>query len=238
MTDKWSQAAGWSVCPMDELTAADQLRLEIEEVRASRARIAAAGVAERRRVERDLHDVVQQHLVAVIVSLQLARELADSDLPAAKAVLDELSADAREALESVRALAQRVYPPALHDRGAAEALRAVAAESGATVRVEASALPRDENVDAAVYACCVELLGNVAEHAGAGARATVRLWQENGAVRFEVSDDGIGFDTAVIAANGGLTRVADTVGAMGGAVEVESEPGRGTRVAGAVPVGT
>ena len=135
---------------MEELTAEDGLRLEIEEMRASRARIAAAGVAERRRVERDLHDVVQQHLVAVIVSLQLARELADSDLSAAKAVLDELSADARETLQSVRALAQQVYPSVLRDRGPADALRAVVAESGAKVRVEASALPRDEDIDAAV----------------------------------------------------------------------------------------
>ena len=223
---------------MDELTAQDQLRLEVEAVRASRARIAAAGVAERRRVERDLHDVVQQHLVAVIVSLQLARELADSDLSAAKAVLDELSADAREALQSVRALAQQVYPSVLRDRGPADALRAVAAESGARVRVEASALPRDEDIDAALYVCCVELVRNVAEHAGDGARATVRLWEEDGDVRFEVSDDGAGFDTRTTSRNGGLTRVADTVGALGGTIDVESEPGRGTCVAGSVPVGS
>lgn len=223
---------------MDDLTAAEELRLEVEEVRASRARIAASGAAERRRVERDLHDVVQQHLVAVIVSLQLARELADTDLPAAKAVLDELSADAREALASVRELARRVYPSVLRDRGPADALRAAVAESGAKVRVEASALPRDDDADAAVYACCVELLENVAEHAGVGAHATVRLWQENGAVRFEVRDDGLGFDTRVTSRNGGLTRVSDTVGALGGAIEVESEPGRGTRVTGSVPVGS
>ena len=208
----------------------------VEELRASRARIAAAALAERRRIERELHDVVQQHLVAVIVNLQLARELADSDLAAAKAVLDELSADAREALESVRELAQLVYPPILRDRGPAEAIRAVAAEAGARVRVEAEALPRDEDVDAAVYACCLELLANVAAHAGAGARATVRLWPEDGAVRFEVSDDGVGFDAAGTSRNGGLARVADTVGALGGAIEVESEPGSGTRVTGCVPL--
>jgi len=223
---------------MDDLTAVEELRLELEEVRASRARIAASGVAERRHVERDLHDVVQQHLVALIVSLQLARELLDSDLPATKAVLNEITADAHDALESVRDLAQRVYPPALRDRGPADALRAVVAESGARVRVEATELARDENVDAAVYACCVELLANVSGHAGTGARATVRLWQEKGAVRFEVSDDGVGFDTGTTSRNGGLTRVTDTVGALGGALELESEPGRGTRVTGSVPLGS
>ena len=112
---------------MDDPIRVPDPRLEAEELRASRARIAAAALTERRQIERDLHDVVQQHLVAVIVNLQLARELADSDLAAAKAVLDELSADAREALESVRELAQRVYPPVLRDRGPAEALRAAAA---------------------------------------------------------------------------------------------------------------
>jgi signal transduction histidine kinase len=221
---------------MDEPTTAGGTRPEIEELRASRARVVAASLAERRRIERELHDVVQQHLVAVIVNLQLARELADSDLAAAKAVLDELSADAREALESVRELARRVYPPVLRDRGPAEAIRAAAVASGARVRVEAETLPRDEDVDAAVYACCLELLANVAAHAGAGARVTVRLWPEAGAVRFDFRDDGAGFDAAATSWNGGLTRVADTVGALGGTVEIESAPGRGTRVTGCVPL--
>ena len=221
---------------MDEPIAADGLRPEVEELRASRARVAAAAFAERRRIERELHDVVQQHLVAVIVNLQLARELADTDLAAAKAVLDALSADARDALESVRELAQRVYPAVLRDRGPAEAIRAAAAESVTRVRVEAETLPRDVDVDAAVYACCLELLANVDAHAGAGARVTVRLWLEAGAVRFDVSDDGAGFDAGTTPRNGGLTRVADTVGALGGAIEIESEPGMGTRVVGCVPL--
>ena len=221
---------------MDEPTATAEPRPEVEELRASRARVAAAALADRRRIERELHDVVQQHLVAVIVNLQLARELADSDLAAAKAVLDELSADAREALESVRELAQGVYPSVLRDRGPAEAIRAAAVASGARVHVEAEVLPRDEDVDAAVYACCLELLANVAAHAGAGARVTVRLWPEAGAVRFDVGDDGTGFDVRTTSWNGSLTRVSDTVGALGGTVEIESVPGWGTRVTGRIPL--
>ena len=98
-------------------------------------------MAERRRIERELHDGVQQHLVAVIVNLQLARELADADLEAAKAVLDELSADAHQALASVRELGHELYPSLLRDRGLVEAVRAAAVASGARVRVETDPHP-------------------------------------------------------------------------------------------------
>ena len=117
-------------CLMEGSSAANGPGLQIEGLQASRARIAAAAMAERRRIERELHDGVQQHLVAVIVNLQLARELADTDLEGAKAVLDELSADAREALESVRELGHELYPSLLRDRGPAEAVRAAAVASG------------------------------------------------------------------------------------------------------------
>jgi signal transduction histidine kinase len=217
-------------------SAANGLELQIEGLQASRARIAGAAMAERRRIERELHDGVQQHLVAVIVNLQLARELADGDLEGAKAVLDELSADARVALASVRELGHELYPSVLRDRGPAEAIRAAAVASGARVRVQAAPTRGGEDADAAVYDCCVELIANVAEHAGADARAKVRLWQEDGTLRFEVADDGVGFEPSAARCDGGLARAADVVGALGGSLEVDAAPGRGTRVAGSVPV--
>src|SRR4051812_16084918 len=131
-------------------SAANGLRLQIAGLQASRARMAGAAMAERRRIERELHDGVQQHLVALIVNLQLARELADTDLVAAKAVLDELSADARQALASVRELGQGLYPSVLRDRGPVEAVRAAAIASGARVRVEAAPTRGGEDADAAV----------------------------------------------------------------------------------------
>ncbi len=221
---------------MEGSSAANGPGLQIEGLQASRARIAAAAMADRRRIERELHDGVQQHLVAVIVNLQLARELADTDLEGAKAVLDELSADARQALASVRELGHELYPSLLRDRGLVEAVRAAAVASGARVRVETDPPRGGEDADAAVYDCCVELIGNVAQHAGTGARATVRLWQEDGSVRFEVADDGVGFDPRAAGRDGGLARVADAVGALGGSLEVDAGPGRGARVAGSVPV--
>ena len=194
-------------------------------------------MAERRRIERELHDGVQQHLVAVIVNLQLARELADADLDGAKAVLDELSADARDALESVRELAQRALPvgPARPRAGRGRPGRRgrSPARGCASRRLRPR---RGEDADAAVYDCCVELIANVAEHAGAGARATVRLWQEDGAVRFEVATTG----WASTPARRGVTaasRASPTPWARSEARSRSSrEPGRGTRVAGSVPV--
>lgn len=170
---------------------------EIEELRASRARVLEAADAERRRTERGLHDGVQQHLVALAVSLQLARQLADSDPDALRALLDELSRDVHEALESVRALARQVYPPLLLDRGLADALRSAAAEVGAQVEVTTTERFPPE-VEAAVYFCCVELLRP-------GASISVRV--EADALVFETS----GEPTAA---------VADRLGALGGALEL------------------
>ena len=124
----------------------------------------------------------------------------------------------------------------LRDRGPVEAVRAAAVASGARVRVEAAPTRGGEDADAAVYDCCVALIANVAEHAGPEARATVRLWQEHDAVRFEVADDGVGFDPGAARRDGGLARAADVVGALGGSLEVDSRPGHGARVAGSVPV--
>src|SRR5713101_462314 len=152
-------------------------RPEVEELRASRARVVAAADAERRRIERDLHDGVQQHLVALAVNLQLARQLADSDPAAALTLLEEIGQAVREALDGVRALAQSIYPPLLLDRGLAEALRSAASGAGIHTRVEAAASDRyPSEVEATVYFCCLEALHNAAKHAGAGARATVRTW--------------------------------------------------------------
>ena len=172
---------------------------EMEELRASRARVLEAADAERRRTERGLHDGVQQHLVALAVNLQLARQLADSDPEALNGLLDELTRDVHEALESVRALARQIYPPLLLDRGLAEALRSFAAEAGARADVATSdRVPPD--VEAAVYFCCVELLRP---------GATIRVWAEEDALVFEASGEP-------------TPAVADRVGALGGSLKVES----------------
>jgi signal transduction histidine kinase len=203
-----------------------RLRLEVVELQTSRRRLALAGDADRRRIERDLHDGVQQHLVALAVNLQLARQLADADPSAAKTLLEEMGRDVEQALDETAQLAQRIYPPLLDARGLAAALRSAAVGAGISASVEVAAEPRyAPEVAAAVYWCCLEAF----EHAGAGARATVTVRDEEGAVAFEVIDDGS-------RSGAGLDRLRDRVEALGGRLTIHSEARRGTRVCGSLPL--
>jgi signal transduction histidine kinase len=217
---------------MDETVSLDELRREAEELRASRTRVMAAADSELRRIERDLHDGVQQHLVALAVNLQLARELADSDPPAAKTLLEEISQDVRDALESVRALAYSVYPPLLLDRGLADALHGAAAGLGIPTRVEAETTERyPPDVEATVYFSCLEALQEAVRQAGPEARATVRVWREPRALLFEVVLDGAASEPGETA----LTNLSDRLSAGGGGLSVSAEPGC-TRVTGTIPL--
>jgi signal transduction histidine kinase len=218
---------------MEDDAALNELRLEAEELRASRARLVATADGERRRFERSLHDGVQQYLVALAVNLQLARELADSDPPAARNLLEEVGQDVRDALESVRALAYEIYPPLLLDRGLAEALRGVAASAAIGTRIEAETGDRyPVDIEAAVYFCCLEALENAAEHRGPKTRATVRIWSEPGALLFEIVVDG----GAARSNDKPLTNMNDRLGAVDGQLSVAAEPGR-THILGTVPLG-
>jgi signal transduction histidine kinase len=216
----------------------DEFAMQADELRASRARVVAAADAERRRIERDLHDGAQQHLVALAVNLRLARELADSDPAGARAVLEELAGDVRDALEEIRDLAHGIYPQLLVDRGLSEGLGAAVSRAPVRARLETGAIGRYRpEVEATVYFCCLEALQNVGKHAGGDARATLRVWEEQGGLRFEVADDGAGFDARIEPRGSGLTNMSDRLGALGGCLSVFSAPGDGTRVAGAVPLG-
>ena len=147
----------------------DEIRRQTEQLRASRARVVSAGDAERRRIERDLHDGAQQQLVALSVNLRLARELAGSDPREATSLLEQLGADVEAALEELRELAHGIYPPFLAERGLAEALSVVAARAPLPTRLEATGIGRyPPQVEATVYFCCLEALQNAGKHAGEG----------------------------------------------------------------------
>jgi signal transduction histidine kinase len=215
----------------------DELQLQADELRASRSRVVSAADAERRRIERDLHDGAQQHLVALAVNLRLARELAESDPVGARAVLEQLAGDVHGALEEIRDLAHGIYPQLLVDRGLSEGLRAAVSRAPVRARLETGAIGRyGPDVEATVYFCCLEALQNVGKHAGCHARATLRVWEERGGLRFEVADDGAGFDPGSEPRGSGLSNMSDRLGALGGRLSVVSAPGDGTRVAGAVPL--
>jgi signal transduction histidine kinase len=221
-----------------------QLQRRAEQLRASRARVVAAADAERRKIERNLHDGAQQHLVALAVTVRLAQQLAETDPAQARELLDQLGHDLQDAVQELRDLAHGIYPPVLMDRGLVAALESAAARASLPVEIvtdgEVGRFPQE--VEAAVYFCCLEALQNAGKHAGEGAAATVTICRAAGAdgqdaLTFTVADDGAGFDPAGAAGRGhGFVNMGDRLGAIGGTIEVHAALGGGTRVSGTVPV--
>jgi signal transduction histidine kinase len=140
-----------------------------------------------------------------------------------------------EALESLRELAHGIYPPLLAQEGLAAALESHARKAPLPVNVSADGISRyPQELEAAVYFCCLEALQNVTKYANAS-RAWVNLSHEVGGLRFEVGDDGKGFDRSAVDVGSGLQGMADRLEALGGALDVISTPGRGTTVVGSLP---
>ena len=216
----------------------DEVRRQADELRASRARIVEAGDAQRRRIERDLHDGAQQHLVALAVSVNLVRQIAENDPETANAMLEQIGRDVQETVQELRNLAHGIYPPLLMDRGLAEALSAAAGRAALPTGVEAEGIGRySPAAEAAVYFCCLEALQNAAKHAGPGAQAMITVREDEGALIFDVHDDGAGFDRGSGAPQGhGFVNMNDRVGAIGGSIHVESAPGAGTTISGRIPL--
>ena len=214
-----------------------QVDSSLQEVRRSRERILAATYQERRRIERDLHDGAQQRLVALQIKLELASERSEAQHLPDAAELHQLTGEVGEALDDVRLLAAGVYPSALADYGLYDALRAAARRSPVPVTVAARELGRQsQDVEAAIYFCCLEALQNAAKHARARSVAVLVTDAEDD-VRFEVRDDGQGFDPDRVREGRGLTNIRDRVAAVGGSLVVESGAGQGTRIAATIPHG-
>lgn len=208
----------------------------IEELRASRQRLVAAQDGERRRLERNIHDGAQQQLVALGVKLRLADTLVDRDPAKAHDLMRQLQAETRVAIDDLRDLARGIYPPLLADRGLEAALEAQGRKSPTPVVIATDGIGRyPQDVEAAVYFSCLEALQNVAKYAAASG-ATIELAHGDGSLEFAVRDDGRGFDAAAVSYGTGLQGIADRLDAIGGTLTVESEPGRGTTIRGAVPV--
>jgi signal transduction histidine kinase len=213
-----------------------ELRAQAEALRESRARIVASGDAERRRLERNLHDGAQQNLVALAVSLRLARDVLTEEPEAAAQLLDQLADDLKITIAELRDLAHGIYPPLLADSGLPRALEAAASRSPLSVAVTASGIGRySADIEAAVYFCCLEALQNAVKHAPA-ASVTIRLWEESGGLLFAVTDGGPGFDVAAARGGHGYINMADRLGAIGGSVRWQSSPGDGTTVQGSIPL--
>jgi signal transduction histidine kinase len=210
-----------------------EVEAQLEQVRASRARIVEAGDAERRRLERDLHDGAQQRLVTLSLSLGMARDRAAGTDPELRALIESASKEAREAVIELRELARGIHPAVLTQTGLAGAIQALAERSPVATTITAVPDGRfPAAIEATAYFVVCEALANVAKHAAAGA-AEVAIRRLPGRLVVQVSDDGAG--GARPEGGSGLRGLADRVGSAGGTLRVDSPPGAGTRLAADIP---
>jgi signal transduction histidine kinase len=212
-----------------------ELRARVDELERSRERLIEVGLAERRKLERNLHDGAQQRLVALALSLRLARDRVHRDPGGAAELLAEAAGELDSATAELRELARGIHPAVLSDRGLPAALNALAGR--VPVAVEVVEAPKDRlpaGVEIASYYVVAEALTNVAKYAHASS-AQIRVMQVNGSVRVEVSDDGVG--GADPRHGSGLRGLADRVAALDGRLEVDSLSGRGTTIRAEIPCG-
>ncbi len=211
--------------PVEMARLRGELRRRLDEVEESRIRLVRAGYEERRRLTRDLHDGVQQRLVAIGMGLRRLQRRAGPDTEVA-AGLDGAVDEIAEAVRDLREIARGLRPGAL-DGGLAPALADLARRTPLPIDVEGPASRVAGEVEATAYYVACEAIANAVKHAGA-TRVVVRALQEGDDLRLTVSDDGRG--GARPSAGGGLAGVADRVAAHGGALVLDSRPGMGTRV--------
>ena len=215
----------------------EQLRQQVVDLEASRERVLAAADEARRMLEHDLDSGPLQQLVALKVKLGPTHKLAErAGADKAAAMLAQLGEDAGQAIKAVRDFASGIYPPLLEAEGLALAIAQQAHKSAIPISVKGNGLQRyGREVEAAVYFCVLEALQNMTKYARA-TEASVTLDGTSGTLIFEVRDNGQGFDVTSTGSGVGLTGMADRLDTIGGQLRIESTPGRGTLVAGSVPV--
>ena len=213
-----------------------ELRSVEQALRDSRRRLVLAGDEERVRVERDLHDGAQQRLVSLSMQLRLTADLAADGEPPTSDTLMALHRSANEAVDELRDLAQGLYPARLKELGLVRALHSLARRSPTPIDIDDRTMTTlDESTEVALYFVCAEAIQNATKHAGADARITVVLVDDDRDLVVTVADDGPGFVPDDHAQSRGLLNMADRVGALGGELTVESESGRGATVTARIP---
>jgi signal transduction histidine kinase len=213
-----------------------ELSARAEELRVSRERLVDAHDTERRRLERDIHDGAQQHLVALAVNLRLAATLADRSPERAASLLAAQVQAADQAVATLVQLSRGIYPPLLEEAGVVAALGSVVAGAGRPVELVEDRVGRyPRQVEAAAYFCCLEAVQNAVKHSGATA-IRVELRGEPEHLALTVEDDGVGFDPATAVLGAGLANIRDRVESLGGILTIGSRPGGGSRVHAVLPV--
>lgn len=213
-------------------------RLEAE-LKASSARAASAVEQERHRIERDLHDGAQQRLIALRMKLSVTARLLDQDPRRAAELIQEMGGDVEAAIVELRAYADGIVPPLLHERGPASALAEAAQRAPISTRSSIGEIGRfDPGIEGAVYFCCLEALQNAAKHGGAEALASLVLERDGDMLNFSVEDNGNPASATPRATGGqGLANMRDRIAAVGGQLAVKVRPEGGFQVAGSVFVG-
>lgn len=214
-----------------------ELVVRAAELTASRERLIRTQDSERSRLERDLHDGAQQHLVALAVSLRLAHTILGRSPERAAGLLREQAVAAEVAIETLSALSRGIYPRQLADEGLGAALRSAVAGSAVPVSVDTHGLVRlPATVEAALYFCCMEAVQNAAKHSG-GDAVSVRASEDADRWWLTITDNGTGFDPARADAESGtgLANMRDRLDAVGGTVDVASRERSGTTVTAEVP---
>jgi signal transduction histidine kinase len=242
IADRWAFVHAASVAAGIRLDA-ERLEAELDtsttQLAASRLRLLEAADAERRRIERDLHDGVQQQVVGLRLKLDLASQALKEDQARGERMLEILGRNLDELLGTLRSLAKGIYPTVLKERGLRAAISSVALTMPVPVSVAAGGVHRyREDIEVAVYFCCVEALQNVIKHAGPGAHVTVRSWEKNGSLWLTVQDSGSGFELEDAGRGSGLVNMRDRIEAVGGRLWVVARPNGGTVVRARVPAST
>lgn len=214
---------------------ADDLGALAHELQASRRRVVDAHDAERRRLERDIHDGAQQHLVALVVNLRLAEALTERSPDRARAVLAEQAAAVDSAITTLIELSRGIYPKVLAEEGVAAAISSLVSTSATPVVVLDRGVGRyPEELEAALYFCGIEAVQNAVKHASAS-RVEVELDVVDGHVTLLVRDDGVGFDPTTVLAAGGLANMHDRIDSVGGELAFRANDAGGTDVVASVP---
>ena len=213
----------------------EQLVERVEELTESRNAVMRAMHLERRRIERDLHDGAQQRLVNLAMELGLAREKMNTDVEAARKLLEESHEDAKLVLTELRELVRGIHPAVLTDRGLDAAISAIAGRSPIPVGVDIDLPGREpEEVEGTAYFVVVEALTNIAKHSGA-TEANVSIRKDGDWLRIVVSDNGKG--GADLMAGTGLRGLQDRIAALDGRFAIESPKGVGTSIMVVIPCG-
>ena len=203
----------------------------------SRAHLASTADEERRRIQRDLHDGAQQHLIGMHMKLELAVEAMQDDRARCAALLAEIGDEMGQTADDLRSLAANVFPPTLTEHGLLDALRSAIRRMGLDVRLQASGLGRHSGeIETQLYFVCLEALQNISKHAGPGVTATLRIWEAKRSLYVELRDTGRGFDSARVNPGSGLSNMHARLYALHGHLRVDSRSGAGTVIRAVVPI--